>query len=401
MKSFGFNPNSQGAVALASQIILSILACTTVASVSPHYNNNHYLAARRKSATTSSFNKSYKKELNTINSWNFRSLSSLHLSAAQPNPATSDGRKRRRLPYVVSDGDDTTLIDDISKTSSSSSSSSFTNNRRTFGRRRRTRRTLQGSNDNKSEFKMDHDVNSSNSNHNMVTLTNRGKLTDDEYEEDEYPQSIEEFKANLGPVALLVANSIEVGMATAGSYISGFMFGYIVGGVMGVPTLFQKGAGAAGSLKAMNANHNALKEFQRRMGNLNSKAFTQSKSWASLSASCSGFNTLTRVCRGGVEDRWNTIIGCACAGAYQSRHGEFFFSSGSFFLLFIFCFVFPQQLNLFGMMKAGPQAMLNAASTYAGFTYILDMVFGSSSNSSTGLNKEFDFTDTPIEERGY
>jgi hypothetical protein len=47
--------------------------------------------------------------------------------------------------------------------------------------------------------------------------------------------------------------------------------------------------------------------------------------------------------------------------------------------------------------------MLQAASTYASFTYILDMVFGSQkpSESGSGLNKDFAFTDTPIEERGY
>ena len=44
--------------------------------------------------------------------------------------------------------------------------------------------------------------------------------------------------------------------------------------------------------------------------------------------------------------------------------------------------------------------MLNAAATYAGFTYFLDFIMAKTS-SSTGLDKEFDFTDTPIEERGY
>jgi len=50
---------------------------------------------------------------------------------------------------------------------------------------------------------------------------------------------------------------------------------------------------------------------------------------------------------------------------------------------------------------AGPQAMLQAATTYASFTYVIDIVFGSERKPNTGLNKEFDFTDTPIEERGY
>jgi hypothetical protein len=45
--------------------------------------------------------------------------------------------------------------------------------------------------------------------------------------------------------------------------------------------------------------------------------------------------------------------------------------------------------------------MLQAASTYATFTYILDLVFGSSGQPKIGADKDFDFTDTPIEDRGY
>ncbi len=45
--------------------------------------------------------------------------------------------------------------------------------------------------------------------------------------------------------------------------------------------------------------------------------------------------------------------------------------------------------------------MLQAATTYASFTYMIDLVFGTSGQPNTGLDKEFDFTDTPIEDRGY
>jgi len=90
-----------------------------------------------------------------------------------------------------------------------------------------------------------------------------------------------------------------------------------------------------------------------------------------LSASFSGFHALARVCRGGVEDRWNSIIGSAATGAYLSRQG-------------------------------GPQAMLQGASTYAGFTYILDTMFGSAGGGGRMERKrEFEFTDTPMEDRGY
>lgn len=45
--------------------------------------------------------------------------------------------------------------------------------------------------------------------------------------------------------------------------------------------------------------------------------------------------------------------------------------------------------------------MLQGASTYATFTYILDTVFGTTGQSKRGITNDFDFTDTPIDDRGY
>ena len=51
----------------------------------------------------------------------------------------------------------------------------------------------------------------------------------------------------------------------------------------------------------------------------------------------------------------------------------------------------------------GPQAMLQAAGSYASFTYILDMLFSSGDKKNTMNGGEFDFRDQPIpaESRGY
>lgn len=186
----------------------------------------------------------------------------------------------------------------------------------------------------------------------------------------EQPSTLAEMRAQLGPIGLLVANAVEVGITTAGSYMSGGIFGYFVGGAMGIPGVFRgQSASVPGPPPMKSAAPNAgMKEIQRRIGDWNSKALAQGKSWGALSASFSGFHALARVCRGGVEDRWNGIIGSAATGAYLSRQG-------------------------------GPQAMLQGASTYAGFTYILDQVFGSETN--TKRDREFEFTDTPVDERGY
>ena len=145
----------------------------------------------------------------------------------------------------------------------------------------------------------------------------------------EVPPSLEELRAQLGPVGLLVANAVEVGVTTASSYISGGLFGYVIGGAMGAPGILKKSAninpGSPGPGLGPGfgtKTGTGLKEIQRRIGDWNSKAVIQGKSWGALSASFSGFHALARVCRGGVEDRWNSIIGSAATGAYLSRHGK-------------------------------------------------------------------------------
>jgi hypothetical protein len=46
--------------------------------------------------------------------------------------------------------------------------------------------------------------------------------------------------------------------------------------------------------------------------------------------------------------------------------------------------------------------MLQGASTYAGFTYVLDQMFGSRSDRGSGSRERgFEFMDTPVEDRGY
>lgn len=183
--------------------------------------------------------------------------------------------------------------------------------------------------------------------------------------------SVLEMRAKLGPVGLLVANAVDVGVTTAGSYISGGLLGYVFAGALGVPILFKNsniGHSLGRPLHGL-PQYNGLKEVQKRIGNWNSNALQTGNSWGRCGASFSGFHALTRVMRGGVEDRWNEILGSAATGAYLSRQG-------------------------------GPQAMLQGASTYAGFAYALDTLFGHGKNKSK-IGSEFDFTDLSMESRGY
>ena len=164
--------------------------------------------------------------------------------------------------------------------------------------------------------------------------------------------SLEELRAQLGPIGLLVSNTIELTIVTMGSFISGGLLGYIGGGVMNIPsTIFGKSMGS----------------FGQRLAALNTKAFATCKTWGTLSAAFSGFNNFVRLCRGDIEDGWNTVIGSGLTGAFLSRNG-------------------------------GPQAMLQGAATYAGFTYFLDKMTRTSPQSgSQRQSAELVYEDVPID----
>ncbi len=342
--SFTSSRTAKSPYALLSIITVTavLLSCLNTISASPNFKSltatsvsstttssapsRHFARKRRRSPSSSSLSSntfpksllalsSYEKD--SINAWNVRSLSSISLSAQQP-PFVDH---RNTLDHVKNSNN----ISDVSSTNNNNDNNNHHHHHSTNGlsRRRRGRRS---NHENIQSILFTRRDSSSNSNSSSRPKKNQKQtvatVNDHSYnEEDDYTPSIQEMKANLGPIGLLVANSVEVGIATAGSYISGGLFGYGIGGVMGIPSLFTGSNGVSnGSIQPVNSN--VLKEFGRRMGNLNSKAFAQGKSWASLSAAFSGFHALTRVCRGGEEDRWNSIIGSACAGAYFSRNGE-------------------------------------------------------------------------------
>jgi len=184
--------------------------------------------------------------------------------------------------------------------------------------------------------------------------------------------SLEEMRARLGPVGKTVAGAVEVGMVTAGSYLSGGVLGYIGGGLFGLGALTRPSDYQPPPPPNLPGQQPPLTppmrpkptgfggEFRGRMGNVNVKAVASAKSWSQLSAAFSGFHALTRVVRGGREDRWNGIVGSACTGAFLNR-------------------------------QAGPQAMAQGAMTYASFTYMLDVFFGTKGGS--GRNGDGTFID--------
>ncbi|KAL3778634.1 LOW QUALITY PROTEIN: hypothetical protein HJC23_001583 [Cyclotella cryptica] len=165
--------------------------------------------------------------------------------------------------------------------------------------------------------------------------------------------TLEELRAQLGPVALLVSNTIELTVITLGSLISGGLLGYLGGGILNIPsTLFDKTTNGVLS----------------RISLLHSKAWGTCKQWGVLSASFSGFHNFVRMVRGDVDDGWNAVWGSALTGAFLNRGG-------------------------------GAQAMLQGAATYAGFTYFLDKFFASPSTQQQQQRAtELMYTDIPLED---
>lgn len=161
--------------------------------------------------------------------------------------------------------------------------------------------------------------------------TSNNKNESDEYETDLVPYSedeatvngdreptLEEIRSSLGPVGKTIAAGVEVGIVSAGSFISGAVLGYGIGGIAGLKRLVTS---------SQSPNNPAIQrgfgeEIRQRVLDWNGNACKQAKSWAKLSAAFSGFHALSRVVRGGKEDKWNGIVGSAATGAFLSRKGE-------------------------------------------------------------------------------
>lgn len=185
------------------------------------------------------------------------------------------------------------------------------------------------------------------------------------------PPSLGDIRASLGPIGLTVAAGVELGIVTSSSFITGGCMGYGVGGLMGL----KKAIFPPNSAEEM-VRRTFAEEFKRRSGDWHRNSVQSAQQWAKLSAAFSGFHALSRVVRGGREDKWNGIVGSAATGAFLNK-------------------------------KLGPQAMLNGGLTYAGVTFLLDFVIGTGPVPPqkqqvqrpavvTEVDRDFAFEDTPV-----
>jgi len=142
--------------------------------------------------------------------------------------------------------------------------------------------------------------------------------------------------AQLGPVGKVVAGSIEIALSTLLEFMSGFVGGYFLGTLTGLPAFVTKPAETA----AASSSSSFWRQFQQRAVRMHTKSFQWGSSWGGISAAFGGFRVTTKVLRNGKEDEWSTIFSSMAAGAYFAR-------------------------------KDGPAAMLKGAVMYGGLMYLL------------------------------
>lgn len=100
----------------------------------------------------------------------------------------------------------------------------------------------------------------------------------------------------------LVFGGIEIAYTIGTQWASGFATAYLLGSVTGV----------VGFSKPPT---DGITRFAR----WNQRNVKWGKSWGSLSASFSGFDTAVRLVRNNKVDEWNSLFGSACAGAFFAR----------------------------------------------------------------------------------
>jgi hypothetical protein len=134
----------------------------------------------------------------------------------------------------------------------------------------------------------------------------------------------------------IVAGVTEVAVTVIIEYATGFVGGYFLGSLIGVPAFF---------MNALDNPQNVPKNsFLNELGGRSMRLHRKSMGWATnlggISAAFGGFRVAVRVCRNGKEDEWTTILSSMAAGAYFAR-------------------------------SEGPQAMLRGAVLYGGLMYLL------------------------------
>ena len=149
--------------------------------------------------------------------------------------------------------------------------------------------------------------------HASTAVSTKGDFPDND-DDDEFSF------AQLGPLGKIVAGTVEIILATAMEYISGYVGGYALGTVTGLPAFLTKPVQGTPSQQQHFWN-----QVQQRAGRMHHKSAKWAGSWAGISAAFGGFRVTTKVLRGGKEDEWSTIFSSMAAGAWFARKGGWWF----------------------------------------------------------------------------
>lgn len=126
------------------------------------------------------------------------------------------------------------------------------------------------------------------------------------------PQSV--TVEDLGLIGKFVSGIVEVSLTGIMEYLSGFMGGYFLGTLFGVPGFLIRPLSSEFRLPF-------FKEIGGRASRLHSRSFRFGREWGFLSLAFGGSKTFVKVLRNGKQDEWNTIISSMMGGAILRRKG--------------------------------------------------------------------------------
>jgi len=115
-----------------------------------------------------------------------------------------------------------------------------------------------------------------------------------------------------------IAGTVEIGFTVLMEYASGFVGGYVLGGLTDIPRFVRQSTGVA----QQQQQFWFWREFAGRAARTNAKAARWGRSWGGISAAFGGFDVAVRILRNGKKDEWNTVFSSVAAGAWFARKGQ-------------------------------------------------------------------------------
>lgn len=150
----------------------------------------------------------------------------------------------------------------------------------------------------------------------LVSTKTNVKADDDSLDPSDYSYD------DLTVVGRVIAGVVEIGCSVAIEYVTGFVSGYFLGSLTGLPALLTQGLAATDVAAAATTRNAFWKEVVGRTARMHGKSVTWAQRWAGISAAFGGFKVGTRVLRNNKEDEWNTILSSMAAGAFFARAGK-------------------------------------------------------------------------------